>query len=230
MNSLIIGASSGIGKKLAENLLESGHKVWGTYCETTANSQGNLQMYPLDVLAEDLVLDFLPDELDGLVYCPGNIALRAFEKIPAQDFLQDYALQVLGAIKVLQKTLPILKKSPQAAVVLFSSVAANLGLPYHSQVAASKAAIEGLTRSLAAEYAPHVRINCIAPSLVDTPLAQNLLNTSDKKTANALRHPLKKIGQPEDIAQMAEFLLSQKSQWITGQVFHVDGGIAALKV
>jgi NAD(P)-dependent dehydrogenase (short-subunit alcohol dehydrogenase family) len=102
-------------------------------------------------------------------------------------------------------------------------------LPFHTQVAASKGAIEGLTRALAAEYAPAIRVNCIAPSLTDTPLAAFLLNTEQKKEVNALRHPLKRIGNAKDIANMAAFLLSEKASWITGQILHVDGGMSSLK-
>ena len=125
--------------------------------------------------------------------------------------------------------LPRLKKSENASIVLFSTVAVQTGLPFHTQVSASKGAIEGLARSLAAEYAPAIRVNCIAPSLTDTPLAASLLNTDQKKEVNALRHPLKRIGTTADIANMAAFLLSEKAGWITGQILHVDGGMSSLK-
>jgi NAD(P)-dependent dehydrogenase (short-subunit alcohol dehydrogenase family) len=228
---LIIGASSGVGKKLAEQLVEAGHKVCGTYCKNTQVSDSELIEYHyLDVLAESISLDFLPDSLDGLVYCPGSINLRPFERLKASDFISDFNLQVTGAIKIIQMALPKLKKSEDASIVLFSTVAVQTGFPFHAQVAVSKGAIEGLTRALAAEFAPKIRVNCIAPSLTDTPLAASLLNTIQKQEANALRHPLKKTGTPENIADMAVFLLSGKSSWITGQVFHVDGGISALKI
>ena len=136
---------------------------------------------------------------------------------------------MIGAVKLIQAVLPRLKKSGNASIVLFSTVAVQTGLPYHTQVAASKGAIEGLTKALAAELAPTIRVNCIAPSLTDTPLAASLLNTEQKKEANALRHPLKRIGTTEDIANMAAFLLSQKASWITGQILHVDGGMSSLK-
>jgi NAD(P)-dependent dehydrogenase (short-subunit alcohol dehydrogenase family) len=163
------------------------------------------------------------------VYCPGSINLRPFERIKPADFEADFKLQVTGAIKVLQLVLPRLKKSANASIVLFSTVAVQSGLPFHTQVSISKGAIEGLTRALAAEYAPKIRVNCIAPSLTDTPLAASLLNTDQKKEANALRHPLKRVGTTEDIANMAAFLLSDKSSWITGQILHVDGGMSAIK-
>ena len=229
-NYLIIGASSGIGKTLAEQLANSGNQVYGTYLKTEMHSEGNtLQFHKLDVLQESFSFDYLPETLDGLVYCPGSIQLRPFERIKSRDFIDDYNLQVIGAIKIIQAVLSKLKNSKNASLVLFSTVAVQTGLPFHSKAAASKGAIEGLTRALAAELAPKIRVNCIAPSLTDTPLAASLLNTEQKREENALRHPLKKIGTPEDIAGMAKFLLSEKAGWITGQVFHVDGGFGVIR-
>ncbi|MBK7684544.1 MAG: SDR family oxidoreductase [Bacteroidetes bacterium] len=227
---LIIGASSGIGQELAKQLSDEGKQVIGTYHKNEpANEIPSIQFHHLNVLEDELNLDFLPEELAGFVYCPGSINLKPFERIKPADFELDFKLQVSGAIKILQLVLPRLKKSANASIVLFSTVAVQLGLPFHSQVSTSKGAIEGLTKALAAEYAPTIRVNCIAPSLTDTPLAASLLNTEPKKEANAIRHPLKRIGNPEDIANMALFLLSEKSSWITGQILHVDGGISALK-
>jgi len=227
---LIIGASSGIGQELARQLAESGHQVTATYNKNEPTVETpNIRFHHLNLLDDSIALNFLPDELDGFVYCPGSINLRPFERIKPADFESDYKLQVTGAIKLLQMVLPRLKKSANASIVLFSSVAVLNGLPYHTQVAASKGAIEGLTRALAAEYAPNIRVNCIAPSLTDTPLAASLLNTDQKKEANALRHPLKRIGTTGDIANAASFLLSEKASWITGQIFHVDGGMSSIK-
>lgn len=227
---LVVGASGGIGKELVTQLAGAGKQVIATFYKNAPDiKDAKIQFHYLNVLEEEPVLDFLPEELTGFVYCPGSINLRPFERIRPADFELDYRLQVLGAIKILQAVLPRLKKSANAAVVLFSTVAVQTGLPYHTQVASSKSALEGLTRALAAEYAPAIRINCIAPSLVDTPLAASLLNTEQKKEANALRHPLKRIGSPADIANMAAFLLSEKASWITGQVLHVDGGMSSIK-
>lgn len=227
---LIIGASSGIGKQLAWQVAEAGKQVTGTFNKNEPIAENpNIHFHHLDVLEDAISLDFLPDVLDGFVYCPGSINLRPFERIKAADFESDYKLQVIGAIKILQLVLPRLKKSAHASIVLFSTVAVQTGLPFHTQVAASKGAIEGLTKSLAAEYAPKIRVNCIAPSLTDTPLAASLLNNEQKKEANGLRHPLKRIGFTEDIANMAAFLLSEKASWITGQILHVDGGMSSLK-
>ena len=229
-NYLIIGASSGIGKQLALQLADSGNQVYGTYNKTEAESTNNLISYhPLNVLDETLNLEFLPDTLNGLVYCPGSINLKPFGRITPADFLDDYNLQVVGAIKIIQSVFAKLRKSDSASIILFSTIAVQNGFPYHSQVSASKGAIEGLTKALAAEFSPKIRVNCIAPSLTDTPLASTLLSTDEKKEANAAKNPLKKNGEPGDIANMAEFLLSDKASWITGQVFHVDGGFSTIK-
>jgi NAD(P)-dependent dehydrogenase (short-subunit alcohol dehydrogenase family) len=225
----IIGASKGIGLALAQQLAELGHEVYATYSNTTPSLQHqNITWQQLDVLAPT-PLD-LPEVLDGLVYCPGTIALKPFSRFSPTDFQTDYQLQVLGAIQSIQTALPALKKSEQAAIVLFSTVAVQQGLPFHSLVSASKGAIEGLTRSLAAELAPKIRVNAIAPSLTNTPLAENLLNSDAKREANAARHPLKRIGEASDIAHMAAFLLSDNASWVSGQILHVDGGISSLRV
>lgn len=230
-NYLVIGASSGIGRQLALNLSSSGNMVWGTYFKSEPGIQSeNIQYHYLDATAVSNDLDFLPETIDGLAYCPGSIVLRPFHRIKPGDFIKDYELQVVGAIRILQAVSPRFRKNSVSSVVLFSTVAVQSGFNFHSMISTSKGAIEGLTRSLAAELAPSVRVNCIAPSLTDTPLAGNLLGTEEKKLANAQRHPLKRIGNAGDIAAMAEFLLSEKASWITGQVFHVDGGISSLKV
>lgn len=230
-NYLIIGASSGIGKQTAEFLAKSGNHVIGTFHSTQLTDEtSKISYHPLDVFDNPLDIEFLPDSIDGLVYCPGSILLRPFHRIRPEEFIRDYELQVTGAVKVIQAVLPRLRKAENASIVLFSTVAVQTGFNFHSMVSASKGAIEGLTRALAAEFAPVIRVNCIAPSLTDTPLAGSLLSSEEKKIANAQRHPLKRIGRVDDIAAMAEFLLSDKSSWITGQVLHVDGGMSSLKV
>jgi NAD(P)-dependent dehydrogenase (short-subunit alcohol dehydrogenase family) len=229
-NFVVIGASTGIGKKVAEQLATAGNKVYGTFYKNELHSENpNLEYNYLNVLDENPSMEFLPESITGLVYCPGSINLRPFERIKSVDFMSDYNLQVIGAVKILQAVVPKLKKSDNASIVLFSTVAVQTGLAFHTQVAASKGAIEGLTKALAAEYAPSIRVNCIAPSLTDTPLAANLLNSEQKRETNALRHPLKKIGSTTDISNMTEFLLSEKAAWITGQIFHVDGGMSTIK-
>lgn len=228
---LIIGASSGIGKKLAEQLADAGHSVFATYFKNKPETSSVLiDSHYLNVLDDNITLGFLPDTLDGLVYCPGSINLRPFERIKPSDFNADFNLQVTGAIKIIQAAIPKLKKAENPSIILFSTVAVQTGFSFHTQVSASKGAIEGLTKALAAEFAPKIRVNCIAPSLTDTPLAAPLLNSDQKREANALRHPLKKTGTAANIADMAEFLLSGKGSWISGQIFHVDGGMSTLKV
>lgn len=228
-NYLIIGGSSGIGKALAEQLATEGHQVYATYKDHPTDST-YIHYHPLDVLADSLPLDFLPDIVDGIVYCPGSINLKPFHRIKPAAFVEDFQLQVVGAIKVIQAVLPKLKKSSQASIVLFSTVAVQMGFPFHTQVATSKGAIEGLTKALAADFAPTVRVNCIAPSLTDTPLAGNLLNSDAKRDANAKRNPMKKVGTPTDVANAVAYLLSDKSSWVTGQIFSIDGGMSTLKV
>ena len=185
---------------------------------------------PLDVTAETLDLETLPETLQGLVYCPGTIVLKPFQRLTIDDFKEDFNINLLGAVKVIQGCLKQLKKSPTgASIVLFSTVAVNTGMPFHASVASAKAAVEGLTRSLAAEFAPRIRVNAIAPSLTDTPLAQNLLSSEEKRKASADRHPLKRIGTPQEIACAAAHLLSDAGAWITGQVLPIDGGMSSLR-
>ncbi|HRB72000.1 MAG TPA: SDR family oxidoreductase [Flavobacterium sp.] len=228
-NIVIIGHSSGIGKALT-TLLADDHRVYGTFCTTSEHiSHKNVATHYVNILEESPDFSFLPDTIDGLVYCPGAINLKPFARIKKEDFLDDYQLQVIGAVKTIQACLPGLKKSTAPSVVLFSTVAVKTGFPFHSIVGTNKGAIEGLTKSLAAELAPTIRVNCIAPSLTETPLTGHLLNTPEKKEANAQRHPLKKIGEANDIAQAAAFLLGNTSQWITGQIIAVDGGISTIK-
>lgn len=229
-NYLIIGGSSGIGKSLVDQLVQEGHQVFATYNTHPMDaSSSNVSYHALNILEEPLDLSFLPEKLDGLAFCPGAIQLKPFARIQPADFVADYHLQVVGAVKVIQAALPALKNANQASIVLFSTVAVQLGLNFHSIVSASKGAIEGLTKALAAEFAPKIRVNAIAPSLTNTPLAASLLNSDQKIEANAERHPLKRVGQPEDISAMASFLLSPKTSWITGQILSVDGGMGVLK-
>lgn len=230
-NYLVIGGSSGIGKSIVRQLSSEGNRVFATYhtnadCDTLENTT----FHHYEVGKSELNFDFLPETIDGFVYCPGSINLLPFARIKAQDFRSDFDLQVVGAIETLQHVLPRLKKAENASIVFFSTVAVQTGFNFHTQVAVSKGAIEGLTRSLAAELAPKMRVNAIAPSLTDTQLASKLLNSDEKKEANAQRHPMKAIGEPEDLAEMACFLLSDKSKWMTGQILAVDGGMSSVKM
>ena len=228
---IIIGASSGIGKEIIKKLLARDYHVAGTYHNNPPDIEHpNLDLHHLDVLSNPVELPEIEGPVDGVAYLPGAINLKPFHRLSPESFMADYELQVLGAVKVIQKLLPALKSAEKASIVLFSTVAVQNGFNFHSQVSASKGAIEGLTRALAAELAPGIRVNAIAPSLTDTPLAGRLLENDAKKSANAERHPLKRIGNPEDIAAMAAFLLDEESSWISGQVISVDGGMSRLKL
>jgi NAD(P)-dependent dehydrogenase (short-subunit alcohol dehydrogenase family) len=163
------------------------------------------------------------------VYCPGNILLKPAARITEQELIEDYRLQAVGALKAVQHALPSLKKSGDASVVLFSTVAVQTGFPFHALVSASKGAVEGMTRALAAEFAPSIRVNAIAPSITDTPLASKILGTPEKKEASAARHPLKKNGNPEELAATVSFLLGQASSFMTGQIVTMDGGISSIR-
>jgi NAD(P)-dependent dehydrogenase (short-subunit alcohol dehydrogenase family) len=228
---LIIGATSGIGKKLSENLLKEGYEVFGTGRNLNEKSViDGVKGIEIDVLNfDESIFENLGDYLDALIYCPGNINLKPFNRTKDEDFINDFSLNVIGATNIIKSVLSKLKKGNDASIVMFSTVAVQTGMTFHAVTATVKAAVEGLTKSLAAEFAPTIRVNCIAPSLTETPLAEMLLNNEKKKESAEQRHPLKKIGSPQDLADIAEFLLSDKSKWITGQIIHVDGGMSTLR-
>lgn len=224
--TLIIGASSAVGKALAQIAINEGNKV--ITLSRTAPEIAGTTSFIYDLL-DPQSIPTIDGPIDQLIYCPGTINLKPFRSLKQEDFQQDLNINVLGAIQVIQHFLPNLLASSSASVVLFSTVAVQVGMPYHASIAVSKGAIEGLTRSLAAEYASKIRFNCIAPSLTDTPLAGRLLSSPEKKVANGERHPMKRVGEASDLAEMAAFLMSEKSSWITGQIMHVDGGMSNLK-
>ena len=228
-NYLVVGGSSGIGKAIVQQLASKGQRVFATVNEGSIDETNQVSAHHLNVMEDHLDFSFLPESLDGLVYCPGSINLKPFHRIKPESFMEDYKLQVLGAIRTIQGVLPLLKNSEQSSIVLFSTVAVQSGFVFHSQVSSSKGALEGLTRALSAELAPTIRVNAIAPSLTQTPLAAKLLNSEAKVEANAQRHPMKRVGTAEDIAGMATFLLTESSSWITGQIMHVDGGMSSIK-
>jgi len=229
-NILIIGASSGIGLELTRILNENNNIYAMSRSRGELPESENIKWKEFDVLNAEIDTGFLPDQLDGLVYCPGSINLKPFRGLKVADVMSEFELNALGAFKVIQAVLPKLKKSEGASVVLFSTVAVGQGMPYHASISMAKGAVEGMTRSLAAELAPSIRLNAIAPSLTDTPLASRLLSSDERRDASAQRHPLKRVGKPADIASMAAFLLSDKASWITGQIMSVDGGMGALKI
>ena len=226
---LLIGGSYGIGNKIIDLLPnESEIIVASRTKEGLLNKK--VKHITFNAIEDSLSLEELPSKIDGFVYCPGSINLRPFKSLKSEAFLNDFELNVLGAVKCLQIIQPLLAASEQASVVLFSTVAVQTGIPFHASVAASKGALEGLGRSLAAEWAPKIRVNLIASSITDTPLANRFLNNEIKKEKSSLRHPLKRIGSVNDVAELAVFLLTEKSSWMTGQVIGLDGGISTLNI
>ena len=228
-NIVVVGGTKGIGKNIADLLKESNLFVIArTINETSDIDNGNF--IKADVTQPTIDLSTLPEVIDGLVYCPGSINLKPFHRLTDQDFVDDWNINFMGAVRIIRQLLPNLKKAESPSIVLFSTVAVSIGMPFHASIAAAKGSIEGLTKALAAELAPKIRVNCIAPSLTETPLSQKLVNTPEKIEGGAKRHPLQRIGQTNDIAQMACFLLSGNAGWMTGQIIHIDGGMSTLKV
>jgi 3-oxoacyl-[acyl-carrier protein] reductase len=225
---VVVGASSGIGLEIATQLLAQNHRVIGL--SRTQPTQPGIEYYPYDVTQPNP--EALPQlaTIDGLVYAPGTINLKPFRSLKKPQFQADLEVNLLGAIDLIQWALKGLQSATHPAVLFFSTVAVQQGMPFHASIAAAKGAVEGLTRSLAAEWAPKIRVNAIAPSLTDTPLADRLLNSDAKREAAAKRHPLQRVGTPQDLAAAALYLLSEDASWITGQIIPVDGGMSSLKV
>jgi NAD(P)-dependent dehydrogenase (short-subunit alcohol dehydrogenase family) len=228
-NILLIGGSYGIGLAIAKEL-QYENKVFVASRTNAEIAEMHVTHIQFDATTDTLDTSKLPEIIDGLVYCPGSINLRPFRGLKPEAFEQDLQINFISLVKVIQSVLPNLTASNQSSIVLFSSVAASMGMPFHTSVAAAKGAIEGFAKAFAAEYAPKIRVNVIAPSLTDTPLAEKFLSNDDKKEKSAQRHPLKRVGTSEDMGQMASFLLSEKSSWISGQILHVDGGMSTLLV
>lgn len=224
---VIAGASSGIGLALARLLLDQGARVHALSRHTgPLEGVEGFHHYTVDFL-ESVELPLIEGAIDGLVYCPGSITLKSAERLTTADIDRDFTLNAKAAFQFVQKYLRNLKSSGSASVVLFSTVAVQTGMPFHISVAMAKGAVEGLTRSLAAELAPGIRVNAIAPSLTDTPLAATLLNTDAKREAAVLRHPLRKVGDAAELASLAMYLLTA-GNWITGQVIGANGGLGTL--
>ena len=231
-NILVVGASSGIGLALVKQLQGKGANVFtASRTHSEALQATGLPFLQLDATADISALEgFLPDTLHGLVYAPGTINLKPITRLTEADFTNDFQVNVIGAVKVIQASLKKLKAAGSSSVVLYSTVAAAVGMPFHASVAASKAAVEGLARSLASELAASkIRFNVVAPSLTDTPLAGTLLSTPEKREASDKRHPLGRVGTPEELAAISAFLLSDESSWISGQTIGVDGGMSKLR-
>ncbi len=226
-NILLIGGSYGIGQALANRLSEA-HNVH-IASRTSEHISEAITYHTFDVMEDEIATLKLPDAIDGLVFCPGSINLRPFAALKLAEFEQDMQLNFFSLVKVVKALIPKLKHADQASLVFFSTVAVKVGMPYHTSVAAAKGAIEGFAKALAAEYAPSFRVNVIAPSLTDTPLASKLLSSDEKKEKMGDRHPLKRVGTVDDIAAVAQFLLSDESSWMTGQIIGVDGGMSTLQ-
>ena len=224
---LLIGGNSGIGLATARLLQSRGNTLIAAARSPQPLAELGISVQPFDALSPG-PLD-LPPVLDGLVYFPGSVTLKPFHRLTPEDFLNDYRINCLGAAAAIQAALPALKAAPSASIVLFSTVAVAQGMPFHASIAAAKGAVEGLALSLAAELAPKIRVNVIAPSLTDTPLAGNLLNSDAKKEAAAKRHPLQQTGDPEDVAELAAFLLGDESKFMTGQILRPDGGLSSIR-
>ena len=229
-NILIVGASSGIGYALARQLHSQGATLFTAGRQVPEDIPSTHMIWDvLQTPAAD-ALTQLPNALHGLIYCPGSINLKPFHRLNIDDYRSDLEINVLGAVAAIHAAYVALKAAKGSSVILFSTVAAKLGMGLHSSVSVAKSAVEGLTKSLAAEFAlSDIRVNAIAPSLTDTPLAKNLLSSDEKRESANKRHPLNRIGTPDDIASMAAYLLSDQASWITGQIIGVDGGMGSIK-
>ena len=223
---IVIGGSRGIGNAIVNNLLEN-----NTIVNISRNAP-EISHDNLTHISSDVVNDELPelDAADSLIYCPGSINLKPINRLKTDDFRNDFEINVIGAVKAIQKYLPLLKDGVNPSIVLFSTVASKLGMPFHASVAASKSAVEGLTKSLGAELAPTIRVNAIAPTVTDTDLASKLLRNERMIENITERHPLKKFLKPKEVADMAEFLISEKALSLSGQIFEMDCGIVSFKL
>ena len=227
MSTYIVIGTGGIGSAVAQELSSLGHTVHIISRQQSAGLNQNQTWHTIgDITDEATVLPDINEPISGLVYCPGTINLRPFKAMKQAEFMHDLQVNYLGAIKCIQKYLPNLLQELGSSIVLFSTVAVKKGMPFHASIAGAKGAVEGLTRSLAAELAPKIRVNAIAPSLTHTPLADKLLNAEAKLKAAEDRHPLKKIGSTQDMVKAVKFLL--ESSWVSGQIIAVDGGMSTL--
>lgn len=224
MKHLIVGGTKGIGKSITEQLPHDDEKI--IFARNESNEvPSNTTFYALDVLSDEL-----PEleNLDSIIYCPGSINLKPIGSLKEDDFLNDFNINVIGAVKVIKKYHRDLKRN-NGSIVLFSTVASKIGMPFHASVAAAKSAVEGLTKSLAAEFAPSINVNCIAPTVTDTNLAAHLLRNEKSREATAERHPMKTFLQPNEVAALAKLLVSKEGKNITGQIIGIDAGIGSLK-
>jgi 3-oxoacyl-[acyl-carrier protein] reductase len=223
---LFAGASSAIAKETATQLQAKGHKVIGISTKEKDFAYDDFYQITSYEFGNFPVLE---NEISGLVYFPGTINLKPFHRLKPEEFATDYAINAMGAVAFTQTYLANIKKVEKASVVFISTVAVGIGMPFHSSIAMAKGAIEGLTKALAAEYAPSIRVNCIAPSLVNSPLAEKFLSSPEKIESMQKRNPMQKVGDALDVANAVVFLLGNESKWISGQIMAVDGGMSTLK-
>ncbi|HEX8017249.1 MAG TPA: SDR family oxidoreductase [Flavobacterium sp.] len=223
---LIIGGSKGIGNAVLQQQLEY-NSVFNISRTEPGFTHSNLKHFSLDVLKEEL-----PDieNIDTLIYCPGSINLKPISGLSVDDFRNDFEINVIGAVKAIQKYLPVLKKGNQSSIVLFSTVAAKLGMPFHASIATAKAGVEGLVKSLGAELAPTMRVNAIAPTITETSLSASILRNDRMKENMMERHPMKSYLKPDEVANMVDFLISEKANSISGQIFEMDYGLVTFKI
>ena len=225
-NIVIIGGSKGIGNAILRQQVEN-NNVFNISRNAPDVTHANLTHFSLNVLE-----DALPEieNIDTLIYCPGSINLKPIGSLSVEDFRTDFEINVIGAVKAIQKYLPTLKKGIDPSIVLFSTVAVKLGMPYHASIATAKAGVEGLVKSLGAELASVIRINAIAPTITDTTLASGILRNDRMKENMVERHPMKGYLKPEEVASMANFLISENAKSISGQIFEMDYGIVSFKI
>jgi len=224
-NILIIGGTKGIGKAIVDLLVNENNVI----CMSRNSTEFSHNNY--SHITFDSTVDEFPDfeKVDTLIYCPGTINLKPISTLSIEDFRKDFEINVIGAVKAIKKYIPILKKGFNPSILLFSTVATKLGMPYHASVSASKSAIDGIVKTLGAELAPKIRINAIAPTITKTELASKILR-NDKVIENMIeRHPLKKILSPEEVSKMSEFLISENASSISGQIINMDAGIVSFK-
>jgi 3-oxoacyl-[acyl-carrier protein] reductase len=226
-NILIIGGSKGIGFEILKQQLSKNNTVYNISRNAPEVSNANLNHFEINILQDNL-----PEieNIDTLIYCPGSINLKPISSLSIDDFRNDFEINVIGAVKAIQKYLPVLKKGSAPSILLFSTVAVKLGMPFHASIATAKAGIEGLVKSLGAELAPTVRVNAIAPTITDTTLAANILRNDRMKENMMDRHPLKNYLQANEVAEMANFLISENAKSISGQIFQMDYGLVSFKI
>ena len=224
-NIVLIGGSHGIGLEIAKQMA-SDHNVYAASRTSEDLSGYDVTHIPLDVLTDDIELNKIPEVIHGFAFCPGSINLKPFKMLDIKNFRDDMEINFFAMVKIVKSIIG--RMAEGSSMVFFSTVATNTGMAFHTSISAAKGAVEGFAMSLAAEYAPKIRVNAIAPSLVDTPLAGRLLNNERKKELMAQRHPLKRVGTAKDIANVAVFLLDANNSWITGQVLGVDGGMSSI--